>query len=152
MREKKKKFKLVGLQLQGKTTNEHQQSQKDCGYLWQKFEVHKIFDRIPEKISNEIYAVYFNYEKEKYSFSYFIGCKVDITSKTPQNLQELIIPEQKYSKYTAKGVMTGCITETWKEIWNSDLNRTYGFDYEVYDERSQDWSDAEVDVYISVTD
>lgn len=153
MSEKKDKFKIVGLQLKGKTTNQNNQSSDDCGNLWQKFETEKIFDRIPEKLSNEIYAVYFDYEKDENSpFSYFIGCKVANDAEVPQELSELKIPAQKYLKFTAKGVMTGCITDTWKKIWNSDLNREFGFDFEVYDERSQDWNDAEVDVFISVAD
>lgn len=48
--------------------------------------------------------------------------------------------------------MTGCITEAWEKIWNSEIQRKFGFDFEVYDERSQDWSDAEVDLFISVAD
>ena len=153
MSERKDKFKLVGLQLKGKTTNQNNQSSEDCGNLWQKFETEKIFDRIPEKLSNVIYAVYFDYEKDETNpFSYFIGCKVANDAEAPQELSELKIPTQKYLKFTAKGVMTGCITDTWKKIWDSDLNRKFGFDFEVYDERSQDWNDAEVDVFISVTD
>lgn len=153
MTERKGHFKLVGLQLNGKTTNQNNLSSKDCGDLWQKFETDKIFDLIPEKLSNEIFAVYFDYEKDETTpFSYFIGCKVEKNSNTPEELDELFIPTQEYTKFTAKGVMTGCITDAWKEIWNSNIKRNFGFDFEVYDERSQDWSNAEVDIYISVTD
>ncbi|MBC7486255.1 MAG: AraC family transcriptional regulator [Cytophagaceae bacterium] len=153
MIEKKDDFKLVGIKLDNKTTNQNKQSSKDCGELWQKFETDKIFDVIPEKLSNEVYAVYFDYEKDETTpFSYFIGCKVEMNSETPKELIELIIPTQEYSKFTAKGVMTGCVTDAWKEIWNSDTERKFGFDFEVYDERSQDWSNAEVDIYISTID
>lgn len=48
--------------------------------------------------------------------------------------------------------MTGCVTDTWKKIWDSSLNRKFGFDFEVYDERSQDWNNAELDIYISTTE
>jgi predicted transcriptional regulator YdeE len=149
----KTNFKLVGLKLEEKTTNENNQSSKDCGNLWQKFEKDKIFDLIPNKLSNEIYAVYFDYEKDETKpFSYFIGCKVDENSGIPKNLKSLEIPSQSYSKITAKGVMTGCITKAWEKIWNSGIQRKFGFDFEVYDERSQDWDNAEVDIYISVVD
>ncbi|MGY3051828.1 putative transcriptional regulator YdeE [Pedobacter sp. UYEF25] len=153
MTEDKADFKLVGLKLDGKTTNQKNQSSKDCGDLWQKFEKDRIFEIIPEKLSNEVYAVYFDYEKdETTSYSYFIGCKVDEHSKTPEELEELIIPAQQYKKFTAKGVMTGCVTETWKEIWASKIKRNFTYDFEIYDERSRDWSNAEVDIYISTTD
>src|SRR5690606_3081679 len=150
MTEKRNEFKLIGLRLKGKTTNQNDQSSKDCGNLWQKFETDKIFELVPEKLSNEIYAVYFDYEKDETApFSYFIGCKVDKNTITPKGLDELLIPTQEYRKYTAKGLMTGCITDTWRKIWSSAFHRKYGFDFEVYDERSQDWSNAEVDIYVS---
>lgn len=153
MTEKKEHFKLVGLKLKGKTTNHNGQSSEDCGSLWQKFETDKVFDLIPGKLSSEVYAVYFDYEKDDPgSFCYFIGCEVNIEAVTPKGLEELLIPTQKYHKITAKGVMTGCITDAWKEIWKSDMNRKFGFDFEVYDERSQDWSNAEVDIYVSILD
>jgi len=143
-------FKLAGMKLDGKTTNQNSQSAEDCGRLWQKFENDKIFDLIPEKLSNEIYAVYFNYEDDETSpFSYFIGCKVDKHAKIPGELSELTIPAQNYQKFTAKGVMTACISDTWKIIWGSGLKRAFQYDFEVYDERSQDWSNAEVDIFIS---
>ena len=150
MTEKKDDFKLVGLKLIEKTTNQNNQSARDCGTLWQKFERDKIFEIIPNKLSNEVYAVYFDYEgDETKPFSYFIGCKTDKSSETPKELEDLAIPSQDYTRFSAKGVMTGCIADAWKQIWNSGLNRKFGFDFEVYDERSQDWSNAEVDIYIS---
>lgn len=153
MTEKKDDFKLAGIKLYGKTTNQNKQSIKDCGELWQKFETEKIFDVIPKKLSNEVYAVYYDYEKdETTSFSYFIGCKVEENSETCKELEELIIPAQEYSKFTAKGIMTGCVTDVWNEIWNSDIRRKFGFDFEIYDERSQDWNNAEVAIYISTID
>lgn len=148
-----KSFKLVGLKLQGKTKNENGQSGKDCGKLWQKFETEKIAEKIPHKLSDTVYAVYYDYESDANGlFSYFIGCKVDDNMGKPENLDELIIPAQTYHKETAKGQMTGCITEVWNKIWRSDLNRKFGFDFEVYDERSHNWENAEVDIYLSVND
>jgi len=75
--------------------------------------------------------------------------RVGKNSETPKELEELIIPAQECTKFTAKGTMTDYVTNTWKEIWSSDLKRNFGFDFEVYDERSQDWSNVEVAIYIS---
>src|SRR5690554_4432868 len=117
---KKKEFRLVGPKLPKKTTNKANQSSKDCGELWQKFEKEQLINRIEGRLSDEIYAVYFDYEKdETETFSYFIGCKVAKDAKTADNLQELMIPPQEYTVFTAKGVMTGCISDTWHEIRNS---------------------------------
>jgi|SRR5690554_393434 len=147
----KKELRLIGLKLPRKTTNKDNQSSKDCGDLWQKFEKDKIFDLIEGKLSNEIHAVYYEYEKDETgSFSYFIGCKVNNNIKIPSRLHELLIPPQVYEIYTAKGIMTGCITNTWEKIWSSNINRLFGFDFELFDDRSGNWKDAEVDLYISI--
>lgn len=153
MTEEKDGFKLAGLKLHGKTTNQNNQSDRDCGSLWQKFEADNIFNLIPGKLSDEMYAVYFEYEKDETSpFSYFIGCKVDMNDEPPEGLSELIIPAQKYKKRTAKGTMPACIADAWKEIWSSDINRSFGHDFEVYGERSRNRKSAEVDIFISATD
>lgn len=144
-------FKLAGIQLPGRTTNKNNQSNTDCGNLWQKFEKENIFDLIPQKISNTIYAVYFDFGKSNTDeFSYFIGCKVDNHLVSNEELDTLSIPEQEYEKFTAKGVMTGCLIDAWKAIWTSNIKRQYGYDFEVYDERSSDWNNAEVDIFVSV--
>lgn len=145
-------FKLIGLKLNRKTKNENGQSGKDCGELWQFFEEQKIAEQVPNKISDAIYAVYHDYESDENGlFSYFIGCKVEENTTIPENLDTIIIPAQNYHKEIAKGQMTACISDAWARIWNSDLNRKFGFDFEIYDERSLDWNNAEIDIYISTT-
>ena len=146
-------FKLIGLKLNGKTKNENGQSGKDCGELWQHFEQNKIAEHIPNKISDTIYAVYYDYESDENGlFSYFIGCKVEEHTEKPEGLDEITIPEQNYHKETAKGQMTGCIADAWTRIWNANLDRKFGFDFEVYDERSFDWNNAEIDIFLSIND
>lgn len=146
-------FKLIGLKLDRKTKNGNGASEKDCGELWQRFEAQKIPAQIPGRISDAVYAVYFDYEnKENGLFSYFIGCKVEENAQAPENLDELIVPGQAYYKETATGKMPGCISEAWKRIWDSGISRKFGFDFEVYDERSRNWENAEVDIYLSVTE
>ncbi len=144
-------FKLIGIRLDGKTTNHQQQSAHDCGALWQQFERDNVFDRIPGKVSDAVYGVYHDYDSDENGpFAYFIGCKTAPDAQAPEGLYELLIPEQTYRLFQARGKMTGCITAVWEEIWRSGISRSFGYDFEVYDERSLDWSDAEVDVYLSV--
>ncbi|NOU20084.1 MAG: AraC family transcriptional regulator [Bacteroidales bacterium] len=144
------KFKLIGLKLGNKTTNENGQSGIDCGNLWQKFETENFAERIQNKVSSEIYAVYYNYDGDYTKpFSYFIGCKVKNNSEIPHGMDSLVIPAGNYSKVIAKGKMPDCITNSWKKIWSSNIARTYQFDFEIYDERSKDWSNAEVDIFVS---
>lgn len=148
--EKKDECKLIGLKLDKKTTNEGGKSSIECGNLWQKFEKGNFIELISDKLGDEIYAVYFEYEGDSTKpFSYFIGCKVEIDAETPQGMDSLIIPTGNYSKVIASGKMPDCINNSWKDIWSSEIARTYLFDYEVYDERSNDWSNAVVDIFVS---
>ena len=147
---KKTEFKLIGLKLGGKTTNDKGQSGIDCGNLWQKFERENFAEGIPGKLSDEIYAVYFDYEGDYTKpFSYFIGCKVKNDTQTTQGMTSLIIPAGSFTKVIAKGKMPDCVANSWKDIWNSEIERTYKYDFEIYDERSKDWSNAEVEIFVS---
>ena len=143
-------FRLIGLKLENKTTNEGGQSGIDCGGLWQKFMQGGFAERIPGLLSNEIYAVYFDYESDYTKpFAYFIGCKVSADSQAPQDMVSLLIPSDRYTILSAKGQMPDCVANAWNEIWSSAINRAYHYDFEVYDERSKDWSNAEIDLFIS---
>ncbi len=141
-------FKLVGLKLEHATTNKNGQSNIDCGALWQKFEKENVSEKMPERLDENVYAVYYDYGPNGF-FTYFIGCKVDTGKTAPDDLDTLLIPEQNYKKITARGKMPDCISDSWKEIWKSESDRAFGFDFELYDERSKNWNNAEVDIFIS---
>ena len=142
---------LVGLCLQTKTTNENGKSGFDCGNLWQQFEKENYAAQINDKQTEEILAVYHQYEGDHTQpFSYFIGCKVNADSITPAGLDRIVIPKGPYQKFVATGKMPACIANAWKEIWHSGIYRAYKTDFEVYDGRSKDWNNAVVDIFISV--
>lgn len=144
-------IKLIGLSLKTKTSNENGRSNVACGNLWQEFEKESYEDKIPNKLSDEILAVYHKYEGDSTKpFSYFIGCKVKTETEVPEGMDSLIIPRGMYQKINAKGKMPDCVANAWKEIWSSNIHRAYQADFEVYDERSKDWSNAEVEIYLSV--
>jgi predicted transcriptional regulator YdeE len=146
----KEEFQLIGLSLGKKTRNEAGQSGIDCGTLWQKFETGGFAKKIPDLLSNAIYAVYFDYEGDHNKpFCYFIGCKVNPGTKVPAGMDRLIIPPQNYSIVVARGEMPDCLIESWSKIWKSKIDRAYRFDFEVYDDRSKDWDDAEVEIFVS---
>jgi predicted transcriptional regulator YdeE len=142
---------LHGLSLGKKTSNTNGQSAIDCGSLWQKFIGEDYANQILDKTGQEILAVYHEYEGDYTAqFSYFIGCRVSDQAVLPAGLEKLVVQKGNYEKFVAKGHMPECISETWKMIWVSAINRSYKADFEVYDERSKDWNDAEVDVYVSI--
>ncbi|MES2416905.1 MAG: GyrI-like domain-containing protein [Bacteroidota bacterium] len=150
--QKIEEFYLIGIALPFKTSNANGQSAIDCGSLWQQFEKGNYQAQIPNKLGNEVFAVYHDYEGDyTLPYAYFIGCKVDPNTPVPIGLTSLTIPSANYSKLTAKGKMPDCVANAWHRIWKSDLPRAYRPDFEIYDERSLDWSNAEVDIYLSTS-
>ncbi len=144
-------FKLIGLKLPHKTTNMNGQSGRDCGAHWQQFETGDYAARIPGKLDKDIVAVYYDYEGDHTQpYAYFIGCKVAPDTPDPQGMDSLEIPSGPYNTIIAKGVMPDCVANAWINIWEGYDNRAYGYDFEIYDERSQDWNDATVNIFLSV--
>ena len=144
-------YRLIGIGLASKTTNAEGQSALDCGNLWQRFGQEDIASQIPDKLDNTVVAVYYNYDGDHtQAFDFFIGCKVKPGTEAPEGLMALDIPEQRYRKLTAKGKMPECIGNAWREIWTWTEKRAYTFDMEMYDERSSDWNNAVVDIFIAV--
>jgi predicted transcriptional regulator YdeE len=146
-------MRLVGLALPHTTTNENGQSAIDCGTLWQQFQNENYYERINSKLNSNVIAVYHGYEGDHTKpYHYFIGCPIDKSAVIPEGLDSLYIPKDVYRKLTAKGIMPDCVADAWRSIWagDFDLQRAYHFDFELYDERSHDWNNAAVDIFISV--
>jgi len=144
---------LTGLALKTKTINAHGQSGIDCKNLWHEFDNGNYTSLITGKLSEDIYGVYYDYEGDSTQpFFYFIGCSVKKGTAPPAGLKSLTIPAGVYEKITATGKMPDCVIKVWRDIWSANYPRTYQTDFEIYDERSKDWNNAAVDVYISVTE
>ena len=148
--EQKEPFYVVGISV--RTTNENQQAAKDIPALWQQFMSENIAEQILNKSSDEIYAVYTDYESD-YTKPYttIIGCRVDDITNLPEGLMRKKIEAPSYKKYVAKGNLTeGIVYNKWVEIWNEDINRAYTSDYEVYGAKASDSTNAEVEILIGV--
>ena len=147
----KNEMQIIGLELESKTINLNGKSGIDISKLWEQFEKEQIYSKIPNKVNNEIVAVYFDYDGDyNEPFSYLIGCEVTDGTDAPQGLKKITIPKENYRKFIAKGKMPDCIGEAWYKIWDTKLDRAYTFDFEIYGEKSQDWENAEVEVFIGV--
>ncbi|MBD8348815.1 GyrI-like domain-containing protein [Dysgonomonas sp. HGC4] len=144
------KFFVIGISV--RTTNEGGQAAKDIPQLWEKFITENIAAKIPGKVSDSVYGIYTEYEGDyTQPYTTVLGCKVSSLDNIPDGFIGLTIKADNYEKYTAKGKMSDDIVyKKWTEIWQSNLNRTYLADFEVYGERSVDMDNAEVDIFISV--
>ncbi|WPU96555.1 GyrI-like domain-containing protein [Mucilaginibacter sabulilitoris] len=144
-----KGFFLLGISV--RTTNANGQSAKDIGELWGRFMENDIMQQITNRINDEVYCVYTDYESDQGGFyTTVLGCRVKNLDNIPVGLIGRIVTPGGYLKYTAKGRLPDCVAETWQHIWNSTIDRKYTADFDLYGAKAQDPEDAEVEVYVGV--
>ena len=145
-------FEVIGITT--RTTNENGQSMADIEALWGRFWGDKIQDQIPNKLSDDIYAVYTNYESDYMgSYSLTIGARVRSLKEIPDGFTGLTVEGGAFRKYVSKGKMPDAVVKTWMEIWSdSDLKRAYTFDFTVHGEKYFDGDKAEVETFISIVE
>ncbi len=143
-------FKIIGISVE--TTNENGKSVEDMGELWGRFYSDGISDKIPNKVSDEIYSIYTDYESDYAGkITAVIGQKVKSLGDIPDGLVGREFKGGKYIKLVAKGEMPDAIVDVWKKVWKEDkqLKRRYTADFEVYGPKSQNGADSEVEVFIA---
>ena len=126
---------------------------------WQKFYQEGIGSKVPNQAKPGVeLAVYSDYESdEKGAYSHLIGAEVSSLKEVPAGMAARTLSPAIYAVLTSKrGPIPDIIVDVWQEIWSlkqEDLggkSRAFKNDFEVYDERSQNPKDAQVDVYLSV--
>jgi len=143
-------FQVIGISV--RTTNENNKSAKDITDLWAKFMQEGLADKIPNKMDNSIYSIYTKYESDYMKpYTTILGCKVQNLDHIPDGMIGKTISKANYAKHTAKGDLTnGVVYNEWTKIWQSNLNRAYSADFEIYGEKAQNPNDAEVDIYVGI--
>ncbi|MCD4770749.1 MAG: GyrI-like domain-containing protein [Bacteroidales bacterium] len=143
-------FIVIGISV--RTTNENGQSTTDIGELWKKFMSEGTIERIPNKINNAILSIYTDYESD-YTKPYttLLGCEVENLNIIPKGMIGKEFEGGSYRKFTAKGdLVKGAVFGEWSKIWEMDLNRKYSADFEIYGEKAQNPTDAEVDIFVAI--
>lgn len=143
---------IVGIST--RTVNAFGQSAIDIEALWQKFWNGQIQNKIFNKITEEIYAVYTNYETDfTGEYTTIIGFAVNSLDEIPTDMVGITIEKTSYLKIDSKGKMPEAIANTWLEIWeDEELNskRAYKADFTIHGEKYHKGNDAEVETYISI--
>lgn len=144
------KFNVIGISV--RTTNENGQSGRDIPALWSQFMSEEIQSKIPNKVSEDLFCIYTDYEKDHTKpYTTILGCKVESLDVVPENMIGKTIESANYKELIAKGNLSeGIVFNRWLEIWNSDLDRSFTADFEVYGEKTQNPEKAEVAIYIAL--
>ena len=143
-------FCLTGIAI--RTTNENGAAGEAIPPLWHKFLSQNIIQQIPGKMSNDIYCVYTEYEKDyTRPYTVVLGCRVQKEAPVPDGFQKITIPAGNYTVFTAKGKLDeGIVFRAWTAIWNSPIKRIYTTDFEVYGEKAGNGVNAEVNIFVAI--
>ncbi len=146
------KFHVIGISI--RTTNGNGQAASDIEALWGRFWGEDIPKQIPAQTSNDIYAVYTDYETDFTGpYTTIIGLSVSSLENVPQGFTGVTIETSVYEKFVSRGKMPEAVFNTWLEIWgNEDLNvkRAYQADFTVHGEKYHNGDQAEAETFISV--
>ncbi|OIQ21654.1 MAG: AraC family transcriptional regulator [Flavobacterium sp. MedPE-SWcel] len=143
-------FKIIGIATE--TTNANGQSFIDLEKLWGKFWGEDIQSQIPNRVSDDIYAVYTDYESDHTGkYTTIIGLPVSTLETIPEGFVGREITVGKHEKHVTKGKMPEAIGKFWMDLWASgDSNRAYRADVTVHGKKYNDGDAAEVETYISI--
>lgn len=136
-----------------RTSNAPEAGAKDIPKLWEKFYREDIVIQIPNKISDEIIALYCDYEGDyTQPYSLVVGCPVSSIDAIPKGMVAKTIPASSYAVFHVEGEFPASLIETWGNIWkDSNLERTYSGDFELYEDKFISESSKELEVYIAVS-
>lgn len=114
------------------------------GGLWNELYEGGANNNIKNKVNEYAIGLYSDYKDNKYEVT--VGNEV---SKVDNNEYVVkVIPAGKYAKFSITGHMQRAVAESWGEIWNMNLDRTYVADFEEY--LNSDYENANIDIYISI--
>lgn len=144
-------FTVVGISV--RTTNQDHKSQEDIAKLWESFLLNGVVQSIKNKISDDIYCIYTDYESD-YTGEYttLIGYKVSNIREIPTNKNLVIkyFPACKYLKYISEGELPYAVGKTWAQIWQSNTERAYIADFDIYGEEAKDPKNAKITTFLSI--
>ncbi|MEO6633390.1 MAG: GyrI-like domain-containing protein [Mucilaginibacter sp.] len=142
-------FFLNGISV--RTTNKDGQSANDIGGLWTRFTTENLIDQIPDRISDDMYCVYTDYESD-YTGPYtaVLGCKVSSLDGITAGFTGITVPAGEYLVHYLEGQFPANIGAAWQQIWASDIDRKYTADYDFYKAGAKSFEETEARIYLGV--
>jgi predicted transcriptional regulator YdeE len=148
-------FLVIGIEV--RTTNAKEATADGLiPQQWQKFFQEGIQGKIPNQIGGNIYAVYSDYASDHNGeYDFLIGAMVKEGSVAPDGMAAKALPGGRFAVLTTnKGPLPKVVPQAWQRIFKLEdekkLHRTYKADFEVYDQRSRDPQNAQLDIYVGM--
>lgn len=145
--EKIEGFSVVGLSMV--TSNET--ASEEINALWQNFFEKSIGQDVENRVDDVIYAVYSDYEGDHTKpYRLTVGYKIEGDPQMKDHLHHVAVQGADYAMMGAIGEQPKALIETWTAVWQSDLDRKFETDFEVYGKRFFEEGIHEVLVCIGV--
>jgi predicted transcriptional regulator YdeE len=142
-------FEIVGIPV--RTTNQNGQAEKDIRALWENFYKDESFAKIEGKISEDLYCVYTDYEKDHSgAYTAILGYLIKPDILPPSGCVRKIILRSRYEVFISQGPLPESVQQTWMNIWKSNLKRRYTADFDVYGPHSKSPEYAIVRTFVSI--
>lgn len=129
-----------------KTSNQDPNMGAVIGGLWNRFFNEGIFSAIPGKTDEKALGIYTDYENGGAAFTAMAARAV--SSDPGPDYAVCKIPAGRYAKFVARGNMQQAVADTWREIWETDLPRSFLCDFEEYQDGNME--NAEIHIYIGL--
>jgi predicted transcriptional regulator YdeE len=134
-----------GLTIMGIATRASNANPNAIGELWNRFHTSGIRELFPARLNNDIYSVYFDYERDFTApYTVLIGYAVPFGTPIPEDLQSATVPSGSYVVFDASGEQPASLIEAWSTVWTTPLDRKYDADFELHRE------DGTVAIYVGV--
>lgn len=143
-------FNVVGIAV--RTTNQNGQSQRDISALWTKFMDDDVMNQIANRLSDDIYSVYTDYETDHTGFyTAVLGCRVIALDYVPEGFTTVHIAAGSYNAYHLEGSFPDNVGEAWQEIWQNAHGRKYTADFDLYNtDDAESFQETKAKIYLAV--
>jgi predicted transcriptional regulator YdeE len=151
-----KPFYVAGWQIRTKNADETGGNGK-IGELWQRIMGQNLVAQIPNRTDGALMVVYSNYASdEKGEYDYLLGARVSSIENLPAGMTGKKVEPGTYAVIlTDKGQMPDVLQAAWARIWKTTPaelggKRAFISDYEIYDARSADMRNAQVEIHVGL--
>lgn len=124
-----------------RTGNEDPQMGAIIGGLWKQLYTPENTEKIQNRVNAYAIGLYSDYDKEGYQVT--AGFEVS-DAEGGNGFAVKTIPAGRYAKFSVHGDMIEAVANSWKEIWETPLDRTFTGDFEEY------LSQEDIDIYIAI--
>ena len=124
-----------------RTSNEDPQMGAIIGDLWKQLYTPENTEKIQNRVNAYAIGLYSDYDKEGYQVT--AGFEVS-DAESGNGFAVKNIPAGRYAKFSVHGDMIEAVAISWKEIWETPLDRTFTGDFEEY------LSQEDIDIYIAI--